>query len=113
MALKDLSSTDHDTIKRCLEFILRSRELDGEFQTRMGVNETMVEKLLIGWPEVDDTPDDSDEAVAINNALNEVVHGLRISDQDWSDWFDVSREDVKGAYHRWATSRGWRQTGVR
>jgi hypothetical protein len=113
MALKDLSSTDQDTIKRCLEFILQSRELDGEFQTRMGVNATMVEKLLIGWPEVDDTPDASNEAVGINNALNEVVNGLRISDQDWSDWFNVSREDVKGAHHRWATSRGWRETGVR
>jgi hypothetical protein len=61
---------------------------------------------------VDDRADDSPAALAINNALNEVVNGLGLSAEDWQR-LGASRAEVEAAYAEWATKRGWASTGPR
>ena len=51
-------------------------------------------------------------AVAVNNALNEVVHGLDLSAEDWRQLCAILTE-VESAYAEWATSQGWDSTGLR
>ena len=50
--------------------------------------------------------------VAINNALNEVVHGLDLSAEDWRR-LGATRTEDGSAYAEWATSQGWDSTGLR
>ncbi len=59
MALTDLSAGDQATIRRCLEYILRSDALEGEFHTRMGVDEWDVQQLLDRWPDMEGANADS------------------------------------------------------
>jgi hypothetical protein len=77
----------------------------------MGVSEAEARQVLELWPEVDDVADESTAVLAINNAMNEVCHGVHIS--DWDRWFTAPRADVEGAYARWARDRGWTTTGIR
>ena len=108
---KDLPPEQQDAIRSCLRFIVESGELEGEFETRMGVTEAEVRSILDTWPEVDDVAESSRAVIAINNALNEVCHGVSV--RDWERWFVVPRETVKAAYVAWARGRGWRTTGIK
>jgi hypothetical protein len=56
-------------------------------------------------PELDDSSEDPDAALAINNCLNEVRNGVDISPQEWSVWFDCPREDVDTVFRKWAGMR--------
>jgi hypothetical protein len=70
----------------------------------MGVTEQTVRELLNRWPEVDHCGDESAQ-IAVNNALNEVVNGLRISDIEWGRWWARPLADVATIYARWTRSR--------
>ncbi|MDB4883282.1 MAG: hypothetical protein JWL95_2048 [Gemmatimonadetes bacterium] len=111
MAIELLSPDTQLTIRRTLAFISTTRYLDGEFETRMGIDRGEVAAVLMRWPAVDDHADDSPAAVAINNALNEVVNGLALSADDWHQ-LGASRAAVEAAYAEWATARGWASTGL-
>jgi hypothetical protein len=112
MAVEDLSPNTQAVIRRALAFISTTRHLDGEFETRLGVDRGEIAKVLMRWPAVDDRVDDSPAALAINNALNEVVRALSLSGEDWQQ-LGASRADVEAAYAEWATKRGWSSTGLR
>jgi hypothetical protein len=99
-SVQELSEREQAIIKRCLEYVLRSGALSGEFETRMGVSERAVEDLLARWPQVGQVGDDSDH-IAINNAMNEVVNGIHISDSGWSESFPWSLHEVAGALKHW------------
>jgi len=111
MSVKELPPAEQTLIQQCLVFVLESRELEGEFGTRMGVSEAQARQVLEMWPDVDDVADDSIAALAINNALNEVCHGVHV--RDWDRWFAASPAEVTAAYVRWARHRGWSTTGIR
>ena len=113
MALWALSDTDQQVIFQCLKAILEGPFIDGlEFQTRLGINRDELSQVVQAWPNVDDSNQDSVEALAINNCMNELCHGLNISDCQWSQWLGVDRRDVCEVYSRWASlnnySRGLR-----
>jgi hypothetical protein len=112
MAGQQLDSEDQGQIRRCLEFVISSSELEGEFATRIGADASEVADMLTRWPEPLSAPDGSSETVAINNALNEVVHGMHISAAD-ERWLGASRGAIQALYFRWASSRGWSATGLR
>ena len=112
MTVESLSPNTQALIRRTLAFIATTRHLDGEFETRMGVDRAELAAVLMRWPEVDDRADDSPAALAINNALNEVLNGLDLSVGDW-DQLGASREQIKAAGAEWATQRGWESTGLR
>ena len=113
MSLAKLSDKEKQIIFQSMNAILRGRFLEGEFQTRLGIELEELEQIAAAYPNVDDLDDDSHAALAINNCLNEVCHGIRFSDQDWSQWFGVGRSEVQDVYRKWAVLRGWSSTGIR
>ena len=107
-----LSLEAQAVIRRALAFVTTTRELDGEFETRLGVDRRELADALLRWPAVDDRTDEAPATVAINNALNEVVNGLTLSPHDWAR-LGATREQVQRAYTEWAMARGWQSTGLR
>jgi hypothetical protein len=108
MAMKDLRGPDQDVIRQCVAAIAAGPFIDDdEFATRLGVSRATVQSLLAAWPHVDDGADDSDACLALNNSMNEVLHGLDIPPITWSEYFTVARREVDAVFHRWARSRGW------
>src|SRR5512147_3167969 len=103
MRVRDLTGDEQSAIRDCLRFALQGGELEGEFQTRLGVTEAEVQALLEQWPEIDDASDESAAVVAINNALNEVCHGQQVG--DWNRWFTVTPEALLALLGRWAADR--------
>jgi hypothetical protein len=112
MTVAALSPNTQALIRRALVFIATTRHLDGEFETRLGIDRAELAAVLMRWPVVDDQADDAPAAVAINNALNEVVNGLDLSTDDWQQ-LGANRVAVETAYTEWATARGWSSTGLR
>jgi hypothetical protein len=112
MPVRDLDPPDQALLRRCLEFILTTPQLDGEFETRLGVTPHDVHQLLAGWPRAEDDGDEAVPTVAISNALNEITHGLRVSADD-ERRIGSSRDAVQALYSRWARSRGWTVSGLR
>lgn len=107
MALKQLSPKDQKIIRDCLNSILEGSLIeDWEFHTRLGLTRRELRKVLERWPELDDSLSDSCDAIAINNCLNEVCHGVRMSEEEWKTWFDNSRSEVERVYLDWMKSGG-------
>lgn len=112
MSVEALSSDTQTVIRRVLAFIATTTHLDGEFETRLGVERAELATVLVRWPALDDRRDDAPATVAINNALNEVVNGLDLSAEEWRQ-LGATRLEVEAAYSQWATLRGWSSTGLR
>src|SRR5688572_16004708 len=106
MAVELLDKKDQTLMRRCLEFVRQTPHLEGEFQTRIGVAESEFDSLLSRWPEAADTGKESPATIAINNALNEIVHGLSLSKADLA-MIGASRGAVQALYFRWAKAHGW------
>lgn len=112
MTVESLSPEAQAVVRAVLAFISTTRQLDGELETRLGVDRRELAATLMRWPAVDDRADESPSAVAINNALNEVVNGLELSADEWRE-LGATRAQVESAYAEWATKRGWKSTGLR
>jgi hypothetical protein len=112
MMVESLSPETQAIVRCVLAFIATTRQLDGEFETRLGVDRGELAATLMRWPAVDARADDSPSAVAINNALNEVVNGLDLSADEWRR-LGATHAQVEFAYADWATVRGWKSTGLR
>lgn len=114
MALTHLSESEQDIVRQCLVALRDGRYLsEDDLLSRVGVPAAAYDRILGRWPDVDDRDDDSDECLVVNNALNEVCHGVRIPEREWPRWFTVPRDAVAETYRRWALSRGWDHTGIR
>ena len=113
MSVAELSDNERGVVRECLAFVVSSGELAGEFHTRMGVSEDEVHSFLRSWPDIDDHDDSSGACLAVNNALNEVAHGFRISDAEWARSFTCTRDAVLTTYKAWVRSRGWKPAGLR
>ena len=112
MTSQQLDGEDQRLIRRCLEFVISSPDLEDEFGTRIGADASEVTEMLARWPEPLTAPDGSSETVAINNALIEIVHRLHVSTAD-ERWLGASRGAIQALYFRWAVSRGWSATDLR
>jgi len=113
MPLSELSEKDRRIIFQCLSAVLKGKFLEDDYEARIGIDEDDIDKIVAAFPEIDDSNDDSDVTLAINNSLNEVCHGIRFSDDEWNQWFDVNKSEVEEVYWKWAKLRGWSQTGIR
>jgi hypothetical protein len=111
MPLADLTTPDREVIRRAMEASFQF--FDWDFQTRLGVTPEAMRALLGNWPNVDDTSDESDACLAINNAMNDLLHGVGISDQKALELIGVDRAEMLRVYRVWAEGRGWSSTGVR
>jgi len=115
MTLTTLTEDEREVIHACLVALRRVPDLShpNEFQTRVGLTVEEYDTVVAAWPDLDDTSDDSDACLAINNALNEIAHGVVFEPSVWGLRATTTRETVAAVYRRWAIGRGWRQTGIR
>jgi hypothetical protein len=111
MPLEALSTEEKDAVRRAISAM--PGVLTFEFEARMGITVESASSLLENWPEVDDSDDDSDACLAINNSLNDLLHGEGITETKCKELTGASREELWQIYRKWATSRGWENTGVR
>jgi hypothetical protein len=114
MAFEDLTLTEKRTVLQCMQAISDGPHIDdSEFHTRLGIDRPTLKRIILKWPNIDDCEDSSDEFLAINNCLNEVCHGLRISATEWPKWFEQSVEEIRRTYKKWWNLRGASSGGVR
>jgi hypothetical protein len=109
--LNKLTEQEKEVIRKSLETALRLLEWDCE--TRLGVTPEEMQALLDSWPVIDDSLDDSPACLAINNSLNDLLHGLGISEKEANNSIGVSRGEMERVYLKWAKARGWKFTGVK
>ena len=112
MAIESLSPEKQAIIRRALAFVATTHQLDGAFETRLGVERAEIATILMRWPAVDDRRDNAPVTLAINNALNELVNGMELSAADWRQ-LGTTRAEVEAAYAAWNTARGRPSTGHR
>lgn len=111
MTVAALSIEELEVVRRALSATFQFFDFD--FETRLGVTPEAMRELLRNWPSIDDSNDDSDGSLAVNNALNDLLHGIGISNADAQRLTGVDREEMYRIYRKWAESRGWSSTGVR
>ena len=114
MAFKDLTISEKRTVLQCMQAIADGPHIDDwEFQTRLGINRSTLKRVILTWPDIDDSAVNSDEFLAINNCLNEVCNGVKISTTEWPKWFEQSVEEIRRTYEKWLKLRGASSGGVR
>lgn len=111
MSLTVLNADEIEVIRRMMAATFRYFDFD--FEARLGISEEDMRSLLVAWPHVDDSDDDSDACLAINNSLNDLLHGVGISDAEAIKLAGVDRSGIYSIYKKWAAARGWSSTGVR
>jgi hypothetical protein len=112
MSLTQLSVADQALVRQAIVAILDGPFLaDWEFATRLGVSRAEVRAVLAVWPEVDDAPG-SDAYLVINNSLNELCHGVPLTDAHWAGWSAEPRAALLAVYRRWARTQGRTSTGI-
>lgn len=111
MTLSLLNSDERIVVRRSMEATFQF--FDTDFETRLGVNPEEMKSLLRDWPNVDDSSDNSIATLAINNSLNDLLHGFDISDTQAQSLVGTNRSEMDRVYTKWAKSRGWSSTGIR
>jgi hypothetical protein len=114
MAFKDLPKTEQALVLQCMKAIVDGDAIkDSEFQTRLGITRPVVRRIISQWPDIDDRVEDSDEFLAINNCMNEVCHGIRMTPEEWAERFTVPKDTILRAYDNWLTLAGQTRGGIR
>ncbi|MBN2383374.1 hypothetical protein JXQ70_10875 [bacterium] len=112
MALKDLSESDQEIIFRCVGDILRGGFDLEDAEVLLGVTPDVLRAIEATWPP-DDSQQDGEAFLAINNVLNETCEGLDALSPEVLPRIGVTREHVRAVYHRWARSHGLSWVGIR
>ena len=95
MKKEDEHRLERAVVIECVDFVLRSDAIDDwEFSTRIGVDRSALGDVLRRLQTASDLVSDDRDRIWIGNCLNEVCHGLAVSDAAWTEWFTISREDV-------------------
>ena len=113
MSLAKLSDNERKIIFECLNAISKGNFLEHEHHARLGIDLEELKQIVAAYPNIDDSDDNSNEVLAINNCLNEVCHGISFSDREWSEWFTFNKSEAYDIYRKWAILRGWSNTGIR
>jgi hypothetical protein len=114
MAFQQLSPLEKDIVRQAMRAVIDGPFIDDwEFHARMGVYRPEAQTILRSWPDLDDSTYDSATFLTINNSLNELCYGLWISDEEWSEWLSVPREELRRIYVSWARLAGLSGTGIR
>ena len=113
MSLDKLSPEDVALIGRALEALAEGDIIEEfEFGTRIGVELADFREMIVRWPAWDDTNDESTECIAINNTLNDLLHGVGLSERRCFEMLGAGRAELSRVYETWAAARDWRATGV-
>src|SRR2546425_5843502 len=105
MAFEKLSAKDQEIVLRCMK-ATAAHVGDSEKHTRLGLESDELKVIIRQWPKIDDSDESGNGFLAINNCLNEVCHELRIAPDEWINWFETSKADIKSTYRAWLSLRG-------
>lgn len=105
MAFKKLSVEEQRIVLACMKATAAHIE-DWEKHSRLGLEPSELKQVIAKWPNIDDSDKNGSGFRAINNCLNEVCHGFRISPEDWSKWFDTPTAVVEATYQKWLNFKG-------
>ena len=105
--LSGLTANEREIVFRCMKAAEAFID-DGEKYTRMGVEPEELRRIIAERSRMNDCHEESVEFLAINNCMNEVCHGFSIPLADWSNWFEVPKQDVLAVYKKWLSLRGIR-----
>ena len=103
MPLASLTPEEREVVRRAMAATFEF--FDWDFPTRVGVYPDTMRQLLSEWPNVDDAYD-TDAGLAINNAMNDLLHGVGISDAKATEITGVDRAEMRRIYLKWAGDRG-------
>ena len=95
MTIASITSAEREVIRRAMQATFRY--FDADFQTRLGIEPAVMQSLLAAWP-IDDSHDDSDACLAVNNSLNELLHGVGISETEALELLGVTRRELARIY---------------
>jgi hypothetical protein len=114
MAFKDLPKAEQELVLQCMKALVDGDAIkDWEFHMRLGVPRAQVRKIISQWPDIDDRVEDSDEFLAINNCVNEICHGIRMTPEEWTLRFTHPRDAILQAYDNWLRLGGQTRGGIR
>jgi NADH:ubiquinone oxidoreductase subunit E len=113
MSFAKLTQNEKQIILQCLNAILNGSFLEHEFHARLGIEIEDLSQVVSTYPNIEDSDDNSNETIAINNCLNEVCHGISFLEREWREWFNVQRSEVDEVYRKWAILRGWSRTRIK
>jgi len=114
MTIQQLEPDEIEVIGRALRLMAKGELLDVlEFGTRIGITLEEFRNLLKSWPHWDDSDEHSSENLAINNTLNDILHGLGLPNQILLESIGVDRIELQRIYRKWSDIRGWKKTGIR
>lgn len=106
MPLASLTPEEREVVRRAMTATFQL--FDWDFQTRLGVYPDTMRQLLSEWPNIDDAHD-SDAYLAINNSMNDLLHGAGLSDAKAAEIIGVDRAEMRRIYLKWA---GDQKTGL-
>ena len=108
MPIAALNQNDIALIGRALRLMAAGEILqEFEFGARIGVELPEFREMVARWPAWDDADDRSPECLAINNTLNDLLHGVGLTERQCTEMLGTGRDELLGVYRRWAASRGW------
>ncbi|WP_282611225.1 hypothetical protein [Pelagibius sp. Alg239-R121] len=110
MTLASLTHEEREVVRRAMQASLIY--IGAGFSARMGLEESHMVRLLEAWPQLDDSDEGSAVYLAVNNALNDLLHGVGISDKQALESVGVNRAEMQRVYKKWATGHGRSSTGV-
>jgi hypothetical protein len=101
MSLSQLSTVEKLIVGECLAVIAKGKVIahDGEFHTIFGLDVNQFLDVYQAWPDVDDA--EEAVALAINNAMNNLLgypHGYH---EQWSIMMVASQRDVARVFKKW------------
>ena len=106
MRLHKLTEEQRAVIYDCMNTVLKAPFIeDPEFQTRLGIGRKQLKAVIDRWPRLQDSSPDSEDSIAINNCLNELAYGIPMTDAEWSNWLNSSRDEVRIVFHEWKNKR--------
>jgi hypothetical protein len=78
---------------------------DWELSIRGGFDRAELRSLISRWRDVCIIRDDED--LIVNNCLNEICHGLPLTEAEWKEWIGYPKEEVCSVLEKWisVTSR--------
>lgn len=105
MTIESLTERDQRIVLQSMKVALKLID-EWEMHSRLGFTRETLTSVIAQWPKIDDSDQNSDGFLAINNSLNEACHGLAID--DWDKWFDASLAEVRQTYQKWLDKSGTR-----
>jgi len=103
MSLDNLKPQEQKVVLECLRASTEGPFFpDQEFSTLFGLSRSEVRAVIDQWP-VDDRSDEK-AALAINNAINNLLGYPHDQEEAWSKYMSGSREEVYAIFEKWRDS---------